>query len=238
MRASRARTAVLVLDQQDGAVRRSIRSAALGVAAPPLAATSAGDLLAGSDMARQEDAEGRALADARIDEDEAAGLLDDAVDHGEAEPGALADLLGGEEGLEDLVDDLRRDAGAGVLDLEQRRSRPRGRPCKPKAARSRSAATLPVRTVSLPPLGMASRALTARLTMTCSNWWTIGLDRPEVAAVADVELDLVADARRFSSSERSDSTSPRSSTCGRSGLPAREGEQLPHQAGRRGWRSA
>jgi len=38
--------------------------------------------------------------------DEAAGLLDDAIDRRQAEAGALADFLGGEERLEDLVDDL------------------------------------------------------------------------------------------------------------------------------------
>src|SRR5947209_17984945 len=48
-----------------------------------------------------------------------AGLLDDAVDGREAEPGALADVLGGVEGVEDLVDDVGRDAAAGVLDLDQ-----------------------------------------------------------------------------------------------------------------------
>ena len=33
-------------------------------------------------------------------------------------PGALADLLGGEERLEDLLDDLRRHAGAGIGHLD------------------------------------------------------------------------------------------------------------------------
>ena len=42
---------------------------------------------------RQEDAERRAAARLGIDIDEAAGLLDDAVNRGEAETGALADLL-------------------------------------------------------------------------------------------------------------------------------------------------
>ena len=70
-------------------------------------------------MARQENAEDRALADLGIAEDEAAGLLDDAVDHRQAEAGALADFLGGEERLEDLLHHVGRDAGAGVLDLDQ-----------------------------------------------------------------------------------------------------------------------
>ena len=40
----------------------------------------------------------------RIGEDEAARLLDDAVDGRQAEPGALADFLGGEERLEHLAE--------------------------------------------------------------------------------------------------------------------------------------
>src|SRR3546814_13019591 len=61
--------------------------------------------------------EGGALPHGAVDEDVAAGLLHDAIDGGEAEAGAGADLLGREEGLEDAVDDIRRDAGAGVLHL-------------------------------------------------------------------------------------------------------------------------
>src|SRR5262249_35259945 len=68
---------------------------------------------------RQEDAEGRALVLDRVDIDEAAGLLDDAVDGGEPEAGALAHLFGREERLEYLVDDRRRDAGAGIDNFNQ-----------------------------------------------------------------------------------------------------------------------
>jgi hypothetical protein len=45
-------------------------------------------------MARQENAERRALILDGIDIDESAGLLDDAVDGGQSEPGALADFFG------------------------------------------------------------------------------------------------------------------------------------------------
>ena len=55
----------------------------------------------------------------RVDIDEAAGLLDDAVDGGEPESGALAHLFGREERLEYLVDDRCRDAGAGIDDFDQ-----------------------------------------------------------------------------------------------------------------------
>ena len=44
----------------------------------------------------------------------AAGLLDEAIDHAQAEAGALAHLLGGEERLEGAAGDLGRHAGAGI----------------------------------------------------------------------------------------------------------------------------
>ena len=44
------------------------------------------------------------LPGSRFGEDEAARLLDDAVDGGKAEPGPLPHFLGGEEGLEDLAE--------------------------------------------------------------------------------------------------------------------------------------
>ena len=50
--------------------------------------------------------------------DVAARLAGEAEDLGEAEPGALADRLGGEEGLEHPVEMLGRDAGAGVGDAD------------------------------------------------------------------------------------------------------------------------
>ena len=69
-------------------------------------------------MTRQEDPERGTLVGFGVDIDETAGLLDDAVDRGEAEAGALADFLGGEERLEDLVDDVGGNAGAGVADVD------------------------------------------------------------------------------------------------------------------------
>src|SRR5260370_3708925 len=44
------------------------------------------------------------------------GLSDKAVDHAEAEPGTLADLLGCEEGLENPIPYFRRHPPAGVRD--------------------------------------------------------------------------------------------------------------------------
>src|SRR5262249_18044263 len=67
----------------------------------------------------QKDTEGRALPDCRFRIDEAAGLLDDAVDRGEPKPGTLADLLGGEKRLEDVINNIRRNAGPGVADFHE-----------------------------------------------------------------------------------------------------------------------
>ena len=45
-----------------------------------------------------------------------AGLSDKAIDHAEAEPGPLADLLGREEGLKNPIPHFRRHPAAGVRD--------------------------------------------------------------------------------------------------------------------------
>ena len=67
-----------------------------------LAALLDGPVVAG----RKVEAEGRADARLAIDVNCPLVLLHDAVDHGQAEAGALAHLLGGEEGLEDMRQDV------------------------------------------------------------------------------------------------------------------------------------
>src|SRR5690606_3497116 len=64
----------------------------------------------------QIDVKGRSLADVAGNPEEAAVAAHDAEDGGEAEAGALADALGGEERLEDLVEVFGGDADAGVAD--------------------------------------------------------------------------------------------------------------------------
>jgi len=70
-------------------------------------------------VARQVDAQRGALADFGVDANLAARLLDEAVDHRQAEPGALADRLGGEERLEGTRDDGGRHAGAGIAHAQR-----------------------------------------------------------------------------------------------------------------------
>src|SRR3954451_12393763 len=54
------------------------------------------------------------LSQLALYDDRAARLLRKAVDLRQAEPGALADRLGGEEWIEDFLDDVRRDAAPGI----------------------------------------------------------------------------------------------------------------------------
>jgi hypothetical protein len=68
--------------------------------------------------ARQIDLEGGAEAGLGVDGDGAVALLHDPVDGGQAEPGALARRLRGEEGLEDPGPDLLGHPDAGVAHRE------------------------------------------------------------------------------------------------------------------------
>ena len=65
---------------------------------------------------RQVDLDGRAVAFLAVDLDVPARLLDEAEHHAEPEAGALADLLGGEEGIEHPFEQRGGNAGAGVAD--------------------------------------------------------------------------------------------------------------------------
>src|ERR1700733_14891114 len=66
----------------------------------------------------KQDAERRSVSRLAVAEHIAARLLDDAVDHRQAEAGALADILGSKERFEDLGPDLGRNSVTCVLDLD------------------------------------------------------------------------------------------------------------------------
>ena len=72
------------------------------------------------------------------------GLTDKAVDHAEAEPGALADLLGREEGLKNPLPHFRSHSEAGICDgkpdIRSRRASDRGLPHSGRRSASRSRA--------------------------------------------------------------------------------------------------
>ena len=86
--------------------------------------------------------------------------------------------------------------------------------------------------VSVPPPfdAMASRALTARLMMTCSSWPGIGADRAEVAAVLDDQLDRLAEQALQQVRHLRDDVGKLQHLRAQR-LLAREGEQLAGQAG-------
>src|SRR5262245_17442702 len=69
-------------------------------------------------MARQKNTK-RSAARFGVCVDKAAGLFDDSIDRRQPEPGTLADFLGGEERFEDLLNNVRWNAGAGVADFNE-----------------------------------------------------------------------------------------------------------------------
>jgi hypothetical protein len=87
----------------------------------------------------------------------------DAVDLGEAEAGALAERLGREEGLV-----ARASTSAPCPGRCRRRRRGHSRPAGGRALPSGSGGS--VEMVSVPPSGIASRALMARLRIAFSSW--------------------------------------------------------------------
>src|SRR6478609_1445355 len=66
-------------------------------------------------LSRQQDRDRGPLAEFAAHLDGSAGLMGKTVDLREAQPGALADRFGGEEGIEYLAQHVRCDTGAGVV---------------------------------------------------------------------------------------------------------------------------
>ena len=89
-------------------------------------------------------------------------LAHDAEHDGQAEAGADPIRLGGEERLEDPLDDVGRHAAAGIGD---RHGHPRSRRARRPGRRGRPVPTS-VRMRSTPPSGIASRALMHRFIST------------------------------------------------------------------------
>ncbi len=151
-------------------------------------------------------------------------------------PGALADVLRGEEGLEDLLLHLRRNAAAIVLDLDQHVIRRNQRGLVELGAFR--AGDVAGAKLHLPPdSGMASRALTTRLMIDLLELVDVGLHEPEVAAVTQIELDLLADEAAQQDLQLRQHVAELQHLRAQR-LAAREGEQLPRRARRRDWRSA
>ena len=155
---------VLVLDQQHAA-----RAGEVARGSPSSSRAAGGDLvLVLDDVARQVDAEGGALADLAVGEDVAAGLLDDAVDGGEAEARYPCRPPWWRRTARRSWPSPRASCRRRCPPPRSARIRRRRRR-SPTSFRLSRSLTLRVRMVRQPPSGMASRALTARLMMTCSN---------------------------------------------------------------------
>ena len=116
--------------------------------------------------AREVDAERRAAAEVALQADEAAALRDDPEDARQPEPSSVTGHLRGEEGLEDSLLDLLIHSRAGVRDAE-RDPLAGGIALAPTSIAS-STSRFAVSIVSVPPRGIASRALVARFRTTCS----------------------------------------------------------------------
>ena len=183
----------------------------------------------GRDMARQIDLERGALADLALHRDEAAGLLDDAVDGRKTKARAVADRLGGEERLENLGLVFRRDADAGVGDFDQHIVAGRHQSGADRA-RAGEQVAFEVRMVTVPPSGgMASRAFTTRLTIAFEIWPSSARTAQRSGACSNFRVTRSPSSRR-SSSDSSVIVSASASTLRLQRLLAREGEQLAHQA--------
>ena len=103
-----------------------------------------------------------------VDDHFAAGLLGEAEYLRQAEPGALADLLGGEERFEDALELLLRNADAGIGD--RYRDITVGFADGVRGACAGNSVAVRTVIVSRPWPSMASRALTAMLIIAVSNW--------------------------------------------------------------------
>ena len=177
-------------------------------------------------VARQEDVERGALARLGIDIDETAGLLDDAVDRRQPEAGALADFLGREERLEDLVDDVDRNAGAGVADVDPhvvgRRHALVGQPLGFRRRYIRGPHREPA------AIGHGVAGVDGEIDDHLLELRDVDLDRPQIAAVHQIELDLLADQPAQQHGEIAERVAEMQHLRAQR-LPARERQQLPHQ---------
>ena len=161
-----------------------------------------------------------------VDRDRAAALPDEAVDHRQSEAGAGAFRLGGEERLEDprparRAECRRRCRARAARRTGRRRSRA---PAPPSALMSRFEVSI----ASRPPCGMASRALSTRLTSTCSSC-AASARTDHRSDASRRSIAMCSPIRRSSMRLMSDDALVEHDDLGRQDLPAAEGEQLSGQ---------
>ena len=119
----------------------------------------------------------------------------DAVDHRQAEAGALARLLGGEERLEDALERRRRPCRGRCRATERQTCGPgRSSPCV--SANARSTTNASSRTSIRPgPPSIACQALVTRLTITWCTCEALAMTSGRSGAIACDELDPGRDER-------------------------------------------
>ena len=133
------------------------------------------------------DLEDAALARLAVTIDETAVAFDDGQRGGQAQPGALALLLGGEERLEYPVLNFLRHSRPGVRHADDHVVSGFG--FQIRARRSASSSTMfSMRRDNLPPPGMASRALTAEIQQNLFELRRVAGDGPEVGGALDFKL--------------------------------------------------
>ena len=213
---------VLVLDHQHGLGAARHRRLGRGASCPSRRRRLG---------ARQEDREGAALAGARGHLDLPAALPHDAVHRREAQARAPAQLLGGEERLEQMRQHVVVHADAGVAHAQRDQRAAERQAFGRRRARGRRRSRWRWSSVSVPPAGMASRALTPRLAITCSSCPGSAITSPSDGSRCELELDLLAHhaaehAAHFVH-DRVEVHQPRLQHL----LPA-EGQELAHEPGR------
>ena len=134
---------------------------------PALCAAGGGRVLRPRNVHRDR----RALAEGAVDRDGTLGLLDEPVDGAQAEAGAATELLGGEEGLEGALLRFGSTFRRPRRKCGSRSGRRSAASASSSSARmsSGTAAQYSVRKLSLPPSGIASRALIAMLSSADSS---------------------------------------------------------------------
>src|SRR5262249_30821917 len=155
------------------------------------------------------------------------GLFDEAVDRGKAETGALTDVLGGVEGVEYLVDDVGRNAGAGVdhLDLDIFA----GRHALALQAHALLGADIAGADRELAATGHRVACIDRKIDYRLPKLPDVGPDLPEIAHERDVERRLLADQPAQQHAEVRQRFAQLNHLRAQR-LLAREGEQLPDEA--------
>jgi len=162
-----------------------------------------------------------------IDIDEAAGLFDDSVSRCKSKSRPFPTSFVEKNGSKILSTIFRRNASAGVADFDQDIvGRGHAFILRTFGLFRRNIHCLDRK---LTTIGHGVPRIHRQINDHLFELRKIGLHRPQIAAMNDVGFSTFSPSNRFSSTLRSDSTSPTSSTCGRNVCLRGKCEQLPNQ---------